>query len=120
MVDIEPITILVALEGALELYDNCITKQGLLPLSPSNVTMYYQTCFYCANMVEMIISPAAILASSNVFYSWTQEGYKDRTLPGSLQFTNHDGLLSMYFPLWCQDGLYYCNTDGYTVDRDPI
>jgi hypothetical protein len=47
-------------------------------------------------MVETIISLAAIQASSNVFYSWTQEGYKDSTLPGSLQFTSHDGLLSMY------------------------
>jgi hypothetical protein len=47
-----------------------------------------------------------------------QEGYKDPMLPGSLQFTSHDGLLSMYFPLWCCDGLCYCDTDVYTVDQD--
>jgi hypothetical protein len=37
VVDIEPITILVALKvkGAPESYNNCITKQGLLPLSLS-------------------------------------------------------------------------------------
>ncbi len=33
VVDIKPITILFALEGALESYDDCITKHGLLPLS---------------------------------------------------------------------------------------
>ncbi len=116
----KPITILVALEGTLESYDDCITKHGLLPLSLSDGTAYYQACFYCANMVETIISPAAVLASSDVFYSWTQEGFKDPTLPGSLRFTSHDGLLSMYFPFQCRDVLYYCDTDNYTVDRDPV
>jgi hypothetical protein len=38
MVDIKPITILIALEGSPTLYDNCITKQGLLPLLLSNGT----------------------------------------------------------------------------------
>ena len=71
-------------------------------------------------MVEMIISPAAILVSGNVFYSWMQEEYKDPMLPGSLRFTSHDGLISMYFPLWCCDGLYYCDMDVYTIDRDPV
>jgi hypothetical protein len=56
VVDIEPITILVALKGAPESYNDCITKRGLLPLSFSNGTTYYQMCFYCANMVETIIS----------------------------------------------------------------
>jgi hypothetical protein len=81
---------------------------------------YYQACFYCENMIETIISLAAVLASSDVFYSWIQEGFKDPTLPSSLRFTSHDGLLSMYFPLQCWDGLYYCDTDVYTVDHDPI
>jgi hypothetical protein len=71
VVNIEPITILVALKGAPESYNDCITKRGLLPLSLSNGTTYYQACFYCANMVEKFISPAAVLASSDVFYSWT-------------------------------------------------
>ncbi len=84
IVDIDPITILVALEGAPASYDDCIMKEGLLPLTLSNGTSYYQPCFYCANMVKTIISPAAVLASSNVFSSWTQEGFKDPTLPGSL------------------------------------
>ena len=33
---------------------------------------------------------------------------------------SHDGLLSMHFPLRYRDGLYYCDTDVYTVDRDPV
>ena len=119
-VNIKPITILVALEGSPTLYDNCITKRGLLPLLLSDRTTYYQTCFYCANMVETIISPAAVLASSDVFYSWTQEGSKDPLLPGSICFTSHDGLLSMFFPLSCRDGLHYYNTDVYTIDQNPV
>jgi hypothetical protein len=101
VVDIEPTTISVALEGAPASYDDCITKWGLLPLSLSDGMMYYQTCFYCANMVKTVILPAAMLASSDVFCNWTQEGFKDPTLPGSLQFISHDGLVLMYFPLHC-------------------
>jgi hypothetical protein len=82
-VDIAPITISVALEGTPSSYDDCITKQGLLPLTLSNGSTYYQTCYYCANMVETIISPAAVLASSNVFSQWTQDGFKDTSLPGT-------------------------------------
>jgi hypothetical protein len=120
VVDIESTTISVALEGAPASYNDCITKRGLLPLSLSDDTTYYQTCFYFANMVETIILPAAVLASSDVFCSWTQEGFKDPALPGSLRFTSHDGLVLMYFPLHCREDLYYCNTDIYTVDRDPV
>jgi hypothetical protein len=120
VVDIKPVTILVALDGSLTSYDDCITKRGLLPLSLSDGTTYYQTCFYCANMVETIISPVAVLASSNVFYSWNQEGFKDPSLPGNIRFTSHDGLLSMFFPLTCRNGLYNCNTDVYAIDRNPV
>ncbi len=120
VIDVEPFSISVALEGAPSSYDDCITKQGLLPLILTDGTTYYQTCFYCANMVETIISPSAILASSDVFVQWTQEGFKDLTLPGHLRFSSHDGLLSMFFNLTCRNGLYYCTTDVYTVDLDPV
>jgi len=120
VVDIEPISISVALEGSPSSFDDCITKRGVLPLSLSDGTTYFQTCFYCANMVETIISPAAVLSSSDVFFRWTQDGFRDPTIPGSLRFTSHDGLLSMHFPLRCRDGLYYCDTDVYTIDRDPV
>jgi len=44
-----------------------------------------------------IISPAAVLASSDVFYYWNQEGCKDPSVPGRLKFTSHDGLLLMAY-----------------------
>ncbi len=46
VVDIKLITILDALEGSPTSYNDCTTKQGLLPLLLSNGTTYYQTCFY--------------------------------------------------------------------------
>jgi len=120
VIDVDPFAISVALEGTPLSYDDCIMKQGLLPLTLTDGTTYYQTCFYCANMVETIISPSAILASSNVFVQWTQEGFNDLTLPGRLRFSSHDGLLSMFFTLTCRNGLYYCTTEVYTVDHDPV
>jgi len=87
VIDIDPIPITVAIEGSASTFDDCITKRGVLPVSLSDGTTYFQTCYYCANMVETIISPAAVLASSDVFFSWTQEGFRDPTIPGSLRFT---------------------------------
>ena len=66
--NITPIHISVALEGVPSSANNKITKRGLLPITLSDGTTYYQPCFYCANMVETIISPAAVLTSSDVFY----------------------------------------------------
>ena len=73
-VDIPPIAISVALDGTPSSLNDTITKRGLLPLTLSDGTTYYQPCFYCANLVETIISPAAILASSDQLYYWTQVG----------------------------------------------
>jgi hypothetical protein len=118
LTNIAPIDISVALDGTPSLLDDKITKHGLLPLTLSDGTIYYQTRFYCVHMVETIISPAAILASSNVFYYWTQDGCKDPTVPGRIRFTSKDGLLSMFFYLEYRDGLYYCSTDVFAVDHD--
>jgi hypothetical protein len=96
--DIPPIEISVALDGVPSSVDDNITKRGLLPLTLSDGTIYYQTCFYCANMVETIISPAAVLASSDVFYYWNQEGCKDPAVPGRIRFTSRDGLLNALRP----------------------
>jgi hypothetical protein len=82
VVDITPIDILVALNGKSSSLDDKISKCGLLPLTLSDDTIYYQTCFYCANIVETIISPAAVLASSDILYYWSQEGCKDPSVPG--------------------------------------
>jgi hypothetical protein len=118
--DITPIDISVALDGAPSSIDDKITKQGLLPLTLSDGATYYQICFYCTTMVETIISPAAVLAASDVFYYWNQEGCKDPSVPGRIRFTSRDGLLSIHFDLQQRDGLYYCSTDVYTVDHDPV
>ena len=108
--DITAIDISVALDGRSTSLDDRITKRGLLPLTLSDGSVYYQTCFYCENMVETIISPAAILASSDVFYYWNQEGCKDPTAPGRIRFTSKDGILSMFFNLEYREGLYYCSS----------
>ena len=116
--DITPIDISVALDRRSTSLDDHITKRGLLPLTLLDGTIYYQTCFYCANMMETIISPAAILASSDIFYYWNQEGCKDPTTPGCIRFTSKDGILSMFFNLEYREGLYYCSSDIFTVDQD--
>jgi hypothetical protein len=120
VIDIAPIPISVAIEGVPSTSTDCITKRGLLPLTVANGSYYYQPCFYCANLIETIISPSAILASSDVFVQWHQLGYKDPTLPGIIHFSSHDGLASMTFGLRCRDGLYYCDSDVYTIDRAPV
>jgi hypothetical protein len=106
VVDITPIPISVAIDGDHPSLGDKISKRGLLPLTLSDGTIYYQPCFYCANMVETIISPAAVLASSSVFYYWTQEGCKDPSVPGRVKFCSRDGLLLMQFNLVQRDGLY--------------
>ena len=49
--NINPIDISVALDRTSTSLDNRITKRGLLPLTLSDGSIYYQTCFYCGNMV---------------------------------------------------------------------
>jgi hypothetical protein len=119
LVDIPPIAISVALDGPPSSFDNTITKRGLLPLTLSDGRTYYQPCYYCANMVETIISLAAILASLDQLYYWTQVGCKDPTTPGRLKFTSRDGHFSITFELEYREGLYYCTSDIYTLDADP-
>jgi hypothetical protein len=82
VIDINPFAILVALDGAPSFSDNCITKHGLLPLTLSNVTTYYQACFYCSNIVETIIFLAMVLAASNIFVGWIRSG--TRTPPSQV------------------------------------
>jgi hypothetical protein len=120
LVDIPPVAISVGLDGPPSLFDDTITKQGLLPLTLSDGTTYYQPCYYCANMVETIISPAVVLATSDQLYCWTQVGCKDPTTPGSLHFTSHDGRFSLTFDLEYYDGLYYCTSDVFTVGVEPV
>jgi hypothetical protein len=46
-VDIPPIAISVALDGTPSSLDDTITKRGLLPLTLSDGTTYYQPCLLC-------------------------------------------------------------------------
>lgn len=69
--------------------------------------------------METIISPQALLASSDVFVSWTQTGFKDGH-PGQIRFNSHDGLVTMKLDLDYHDSLFYCPADVLTVDRSPI
>jgi hypothetical protein len=118
-VDIPPVTISVALEGGLSSFNDTITKQGLLLLTVLDGTTYFQPYYYCANMVETIISPTAVLASSDLYF-WTQIGCKDPAAPGSLTFTSRDGRLSLTFDLEYRSSLYYYTLDVFTLDADPI
>jgi hypothetical protein len=115
VVDIPPMPIAVALAGSKLTRDDCCTKHGYIPLQCSDGTVYWQLCFFCANVVGTIISPQAILPSSDVFQSWMQTGFKDGR-PRTIRFDSADGLLTMHISLECCDGLYYSHTDVYTVD----
>jgi hypothetical protein len=106
-----PITVAISGEASL---DDCCTKCGYLLLALPDGMIYWQLCFYCANVVETIISLQAVLASSDAFTSWTQTGYKDGR-PGSIHFDSEDSLLTMKLSLDYHDGFYYCPSVIITV-----
>ena len=118
VVDITPMPIDAALTAPETSLDDCCTKRGFIPLQCVDGSVYWQLCFYCANITETIISPQAIIASSDVFCSWMQTGFHDGR-PGAIRFDSADGLLSMHISLEFYEGLYYCNTDIVTVDPAP-
>ena len=119
VVEITPLPISVATKtGEISLDDSC-TKRGLLPLTLVDGSVYYQPCYYCTNAVETIISPQAILDASDVLVKWTQTGHKDGR-SGAIRFDSDSGLISLEMTLENRDGLYYCPTDVYTVDSNPV
>jgi len=109
----------VATAGDTISSDDCCTKRGYIPLTLADGSLYWQVCYYCANVVETIISPQAVVGTSDIFTSWTQTGYKDDR-PGLIQFDSADGFLSMSLRLHCLDGLYYCTSDTYVIDPCSI
>ena len=119
VVDIPPLPITVALNGNGSSVDDCCTKRSFIPLALSDGTIHWQICYYSANAVETIISPQAILNSSDIFASWTMTGYKD-TRPEAIRFDSHDGFLNMIINLVYRDGLYYCPTDVFTLGTRPL
>jgi hypothetical protein len=105
VVTIAPLPISVATKTGDFSMDDCCTKKGLIPLTLTDGSVYYQPCYYCKNAVETIISPQAILASSDVLVRWTQTGHKDGS-PGMIRFDSDSGLFSIAMYLENRDGLY--------------
>jgi hypothetical protein len=69
VVTIAPLPISVATKTGDISMDDCCTKKGLILLTLADGLVYFQPCYYCKNAVEMIISPHAILASSDILVS---------------------------------------------------
>jgi hypothetical protein len=87
VVAIPPLSISVAVEGASSI-DDCCTACGMTPLQLDDGSIYWQVCYFCTNAVETIISPQAIVDSSDVFQSWHQTGYRcGVSTPGCIRFT---------------------------------
>jgi hypothetical protein len=105
----------VAIAGDAISSDDCCTKRGYTPLTLDNGTLYWQLCYYCPNVIKTIISQQAVIATINVFTSWTQTGYKD-SHPGSIRFDSADEFILMSLRLDYVNGLYYCTSDTYTID----
>jgi hypothetical protein len=118
-IEITPLPISVTLQGEIT-QDDCFTACGKIPFQLDDGLIYWQDCYYSKNAVEIIISPQAIVDSSDVFQSWHQTGYRngDSTL-GSIRFDSYDGFLSMTMTLVHHEGLHYCPTDAYTVNYMP-
>ncbi len=114
---IHPLPISVATSTNHFSLNACCTKKGLIHLTLTNGSTYYQECYYCKNATETIISPDAILQSSNTLVSWYQEGHKQDG-PGSICFTSKSGLYSITLSLEKHKGLYYCPTDMFTISSD--
>jgi hypothetical protein len=119
VVEIPPLPISFALQGEIT-KDDCCTACGKIPLRLDDGLIYWQDCYYSKNVVETIISPQAIVDSSDIFRSWHQTGYHNGdSTPGRIWFDSYDGLLSMTMTLDHHKGLHYCPTDAYIVDHTP-
>jgi hypothetical protein len=120
LVDVEsipPLPISVATTSGSFSMDDCCTKKGLIPLTLSDGSVYYQPCYYCKNATETIISPEAIVTASDTLVHWTQEGHQGDA-PGSIRFSSDSSLYSITLHLEKRDGLYYCPMDVFTVKKD--
>jgi hypothetical protein len=102
--NIPPLPISVATTSTSFSLDNCCTKKGLIPLTLMDCSIYYQPCYYCKNATEMIISPKAIVAASNILVHWTQEGHHGDA-PCLIRFTSNSRLYSIMLQLEKRDRL---------------
>ena len=94
------------------------TMEGLLPLRLDDGTTIYVPTFYCKDAAETIISPKLIVASSPIYTTWSQTGYKDPTLPGQLSLTNNAGTVRSTLTIHSKNNLYYCDSDVHTVQHN--
>jgi len=108
---ITPFPLSTATISPLTTDNDCCTKIGYISLPLSDGTTYSQPCYYCKNATETIISPDAILASSEIFTRWTQDGHRDGK-EGTIRFSNADDSDSMTISLTKVEGLYYCTPSG--------
>jgi hypothetical protein len=102
---IPPLPITVATKTNHISVDDCCTKHGYLSLTLTDGSVYYQICYYCANPLETIISPDAILQSSDILAHWHQEGHRDGS-PRTIRFTSNSGLYLISLTLDKRGGLY--------------
>jgi hypothetical protein len=116
---IPPLPITIATKTDHISVNDCCTKRGYLPLMLTDRSVYYQLWYYCANASEIIISPDAILQSSDILAHWYQEGHHDGS-SGTIRFTSNSGLYLISLTLDKRDGLYYCPTNVFTVAPDPV
>ena len=75
---IHPFSVGVAVKNPNDLSTTHPTckKRGLLPIPMLYGTIHYQPCFYNKHASETIISPQAIIASSEILEEWVQVGRK--------------------------------------------
>lgn len=116
---ITPFAFSVATTGQTTL-DGCCTMEGLLPLRLDDGITIYVPTYYCKDAAETIISPELIVASSPIYTTWSQTGYKDPTRPGQLSLTNDDGTVRSTLTLHSKNNLYYCDSDVHTVQHDIL
>ena len=113
-VPVTPFPISMATTGTPPAMNDCCTVKGLLTLPLDDGTSFLQPCYYCPNATETIISPDAILESSDILDTWTQIGRKGDA-PGSIQFSGPSPNDTFTLALTKRGGLYYLPTEDTIV-----
>lgn len=111
-----PITIGLAVTGdTTNIQGTECTHVGELPIQCDDGTSIYVRCFYNPNATDTIISPQAIVDSSEEFTEWKQTGRRMGD-PGILTFIGPS--VSKSITLHQNNGLYYCNPTTIPIDNE--
>lgn len=111
-----PITIGLAVTGdTTNIQGTECTHVGELPIQCDDGTSIYVRCFYNPNATDTIISPQAIVDSSEEFTEWKQTGRRMGN-PGILTFIGPS--VSKSITLHQNNGLYYCNPTTIPIDNE--